>query len=303
MDTVGITGGTGFIGHHLCKLLIDNHYNVIIFTRDMHKVSRLKHVKYSYWSPAEKKFDVSYFKQLQGVIHLAGAGIDKRWTKKRKEEIVNSRVEGTKFLIEKLAEHAPQCKTFIAASAIGYYGSDPTNNIPFYEEAPPADDFLAHTCKLWEEQSHQAETWMRTVILRFGIVLGKDDGVFRQFANPQNFGIVPILGNGKQIISWIHVDDLCHIIQWALKHPDLKGTYNAVAPHPVSQKELMKTIAKVKGGIKLPIYVPNPVLKAVLGELAGEVLKSSTVKADKIMRAGYQFIHPQIDKAVANILQ
>ena len=149
MQTIGITGGTGFVGHHLTGLLKNNGYRVIIFTRDMHKVSRLENVKYSFWSPSEKKFDVTYLKQIDAVIHLAGAGIaDKRWTEKRKQEIMKSRVEGTQFLIERLREHAPQCKTLIAASAVGYYGDDRDRQdvIPFQEDVAPAKDFLAETC-------------------------------------------------------------------------------------------------------------------------------------------------------------
>jgi uncharacterized protein (TIGR01777 family) len=303
MQTVGITGGTGFIGHHLTELLKDNGYRVIIFTRDMHKVSRLENVKYSFWSPSEKKFDISWLKELDAVIHLAGAGVDKRWTKKRKEEIVKSRVKGTRFLIERLKEHASKCKTLVAASAIGYYGANKDGGSPFREDAPPSNDFLANTCKLWEEETHQADDLLRNVILRFGIVLGKDDGAFPQFARPQNFGIVPILGNGKQIISWIHIDDLCHIILWALQKEQIKGTFNAVAPNPVSQKQLLKAIAKQKGGLKLPVYVPDTLLRIGLGEMAHEVLKSATVSAVKIQQTGFSFRYPTVEKAVQNILQ
>jgi uncharacterized protein (TIGR01777 family) len=303
MQTVGITGGTGFIGHHLTELLKNNGYRVIVFTRDMHKVSRLENVKYSFWSPSEKKFDISWFKELDAVIHLAGAGVDKRWTKKRKDEIVKSRVKGTQFLIERLKEHASKCKTLVAASAIGYYGANKEGETPFHEDAPPSNDFLANTCRQWEEETHKADDLLRTVILRFGIVLGKDDGAFPQFARPQNFGIVPILGNGKQIISWIHIDDLCHIILWAIKNENIRGTFNAVAPNPVSQKQLLKTIAKEKGGLKFPVYVPDTLLRIGLGEMAHEVLKSATVSAEKIQRSGYSFHYPTVEKAVRNILQ
>jgi len=303
MQTIGITGGTGFVGHHLTELLQRSGYRVIVFTRDMHKVSRLENVKYSFWSPAEKKFDVTYLKQLDGVIHLAGAGVaDKRWTKKRKEEIINSRVQGTRFLIERLKEHAPQCRTLVAASAIGYYGEDRKDVIPFREECDPAKDFLASTCRKWEAESIRAEDAMRTVIFRFGIILGKDDGAFPQFSTPQNFGIVPILGNGKQMISWIHVSDLCELICWTLKQEAISGIYNAVAPHPVSNKRLMDTIANIKGGLKIPIPVPAPLLQIGFGELSTEVLKSCTVSADKIQNAGFSFRYPDIKSAVKNIL-
>lgn len=303
MQTIGITGGTGFVGHHLTQLLQEQGYRVIIFTRDMHKVSRLDNVKYSFWSPSEKKFDVTYLKELHGVIHLAGAGVaDKRWTPKRKQEILNSRVRGTHFLIERLREHAPQCKTLVAASAIGYYGWDKKGKTPYHEDEAPAGDFLAETCKKWETESQKASDFARNIILRFGIVLGKDDGAFPQFARPQSFGVVPILGNGKQIISWIHVHDLCRVILWALQNESIKGTYNAVAPHPVSNKRMMDTIANVKGGLKVPVPVPAPLLQAFLGELSSEALKSCTVSADKIISAGFSFKYPDIKTAVKDIL-
>ncbi|RYZ50847.1 MAG: TIGR01777 family protein, partial [Sphingobacteriales bacterium] len=221
---------------------------------------------------------------------------------KRKEEIVTSRVDATDFLLERMKEHASGCKTFISASAIGYYGPDKPGSAPYDEEAPPHDDFLASTCRKWEAAARRAEDCMRTVILRFGIALGKDDGVFPQFARPQDFGIVPILGSGKQVISWIHIDDLCEIIIWALKNNQVKGIFNAVAPEPVSQKELCKTIAACKKGVKLPVYVPDILLKAGLGELSTEALKSTTVSAAKITNEGFRFQYPDIRTAVRSIL-
>src|SRR5690606_23875498 len=136
MQMIGITGGTGFIAHHLCDLLLSKGYNVIVFTRDMHKLTRRESVKYTYWNPDEGKFDLSYFDDIIAVINLAGAGLaDKRWTEKRKQEIIRSRVHSTQFLIERLREHAPNCKTLISASAINYYGAGRTGYIPFREEA------------------------------------------------------------------------------------------------------------------------------------------------------------------------
>jgi len=304
MQTIGITGGTGFVGHHLTQKLMEQGHRVIIFTRDMHKVSRQENVTYSFWSPTEKKFDLRFFKELDAVIHLAGAGVaDKRWTAKRKDEIVSSRVQGTEFLIDRLREHAPKCRTMIGASAIGYYGPDRPHEIPFAEEAKPGSDFLARTCQLWEAATHKADELMRTVILRFGIVLGRDDGAFPQFARPQDFGIIPILGSGRQMISWIHIEDLCAMILWVLQQENIEGVYNAVAPSPVSQKELCKAIASCKKGIKLPVHVPDVILKIALGGLSSEALKSATVSAEKIRQQGFSFRYTDIREAVSDILQ
>ncbi len=306
MQTIGITGGTGFIGKHLARLLTGNGYRTVIFTRDMHKVKGSDSIGYSYWNPSEKKADLTYIKELDGIVHLAGAGIaDKRWTKKRKELIVRSRVESTQFLIKCLQEHAPRCKTLVAASAIGYYGQDKDRkeDRPFRENAPPGSDFLADTCRQWEAASLPGGDFLRRTILRFGIVLGKESGAFPRFADPQNWGIVPILGNGRQIISWIHAEDLCRLILWSLKHTDMQGAYNAATPCPVSHRRLMMTIAQVKGGLKIPVPVPAVLLKAGLGELATEVLKSCTVSAEKTLGSGFTFRYRDIETAVKNILE
>lgn len=303
MQAIGITGGTGFIGHHLSDLLLSKGYKVIVFTRDMHKVTRRESVKYTYWNPDEGKFDLSYFDDIVGVINLAGAGLaDKRWTEKRKQDIIRSRVHSTEFLIERLREHAPNCKTLISASAINYYGADRTGYVPFHEEVPAASDFLGTVCKLWEQAAHKADDFLRTVIFRFGIVLGKDDGAFPRLADPQSMGLVPIIGSGRQVMSWIHISDLCNMLVWAVMHETINGTFNAVAPHPVSQKRLMTTIAQEKGGIKIPFHVPNRLLSWILGEMPIAVMKSVLVSADKVQQAGFVFKYPTIEETVKNIL-
>ena len=303
MQIIGITGGTGFVGHHLTNLLHRKGCTVIIFTRDMHKVSRIKNVKYSFWSPHENKFDLRYLGELNGVINLAGESLDQRWTKRVRKEIVSSRVAGSEFLIEKIRMHAPQCKVLVAASAVGYYGPDRPGMSPFHEDAPPANDFLGNTCRLWENANHAADELMRTVILRFGITIGKEDGVFKKFSRPQDFGLVPILGTGRQVVSWIHVDDLCHMILYALENEDIKGTFNASSPYPASYKEIMLAIAKQKGGIKIPIHVPELAIKLLLGKMGKEALKSITMSAEKIQQAGYRFKYPTIESAVKEIIE
>ncbi len=302
---IGITGGTGFVGGHLCTLLLKEGFDVVIFTRHPESHSGKQGLKYALWNPAEKQCDEAAFQNLNGMVHLAGAGVaDKRWTDERKKTIVKSRVEGTLFLVENLKKYAPDCKVLVSASAIGFYGPDRENaDIPFKEDAAPYDDFLAKTCIQWEASSNDAASFLRRVVLRFGIVLGSDGGAFSAFAKPQSFGIVPILGSGKQMVSWIHVGDLSRIILWALKEEKAEGIFNTVAPKPVSHKALMEAIAKEKGGIKIPVYVPALFLKMGFGEMAQEVLKSCTVSDEKLRRSGFEFHFPEIRKAVRNILK
>src|SRR5687767_2404397 len=149
--TIGITGGTGFIGRHLAAELLKNDYQIIIFTRHPEKRKKKPKVTHAYWNPAANKIDIGALKQVTATVHLAGAGIaDKRWTQKRKKEIVDSRVKATDFLVSQLRQYAPDCRTFVAASAMGYYGAD-KHSRPFVETDPPNSDFLAQTCVKWEK--------------------------------------------------------------------------------------------------------------------------------------------------------
>lgn len=303
MKTIGITGGTGFIGTHLTEVLKAAGYHVVIFTRDPERHKKKQHVRYAYWCPEENKCDLTYLKKLNAVINLAGAGIaDKRWTDKRKKEIEESRVAGTRFLIEQVKQYAPDCNTLVSASAIGYYGADKSGVARFTEDDAPASDFLAKTCVKWEHEAEKAAKDLRTVILRFGVVLGKDGGMYKEFAKPMNLGAKPILGSGKQMISWIQVEDLAKLIATAVDKESMRGVYNAVAPQPVTHEALVSTIAKEKGGIKIPIPIPSFALKLALGELSEEILKSCTVSAQKVIDAGFHFKYPTIGKAIHAIV-
>lgn len=301
MGTIGITGGTGFVGRHLATLLGAKGHRVVIFTRNPEKHHRAEFIEYSYWNPELNKCDHSAIRKLNAVVHLSGTNLNRRWTNRVKRNIVKSRVNGTSFLVTQLKNEAPDCKTFIAASAVGYYGAD-TGQKPFEETDLPAGDFLADVCVQWEQESLKASDTMRTVIYRFGIVLGKDDGAFPQLARPLTFGIMPVFGTGKQVISWIHIDDLARLLLYGITNNEMNGIYNAVSPRPVSQKELMQTIASAKGGMKLPVTIPASVLNMLLGEMSHEITKSCTVSAEKVRQAGFSFQYPDIRDAVNTII-
>lgn len=301
---VGITGGTGFIGSYVVRLLVQKGYDVIVFTRNPSKQKPKQQVSYALFDADNNKCDTNALATIDCIIHLAGAGVsDKRWTETRKKEIVDSRVKGTEFLVRQLRAHAPNCETLVAASAIGYYGPDRSGLIPFQESAPVYNDFLGQTCAKWEAASTEATSFLRTVILRFGVVMGKESGAFPKFTAAMPFGILPVMGNGKQIISWIQVVDLADMVVWVLEQNNLQGIFNAVAPYPVSNRELMKTIAKVNDGFKVRIPVPAILLKTMLGQMSEEILKSCTVSADKIQQAGFTFKTPTIEAAIKSILK
>jgi len=303
MQTIGITGGTGFVGSHICKLLTAQGHQVIIFTRGGRKTAAAQ-VSYAHWDPAAEQCDTDALSQLDTMVHLAGANLaGARWTEKRKKEITDSRVAATSFLVQQLKAHAPNCKTLVSASATGFYGPDQPGMIPFTEDAPAYPDFLGKLCKEWEAAVQPAADFLRLVIIRFGIVLGKESGAFSEFVKPMSFGIMPILGSGKQMVSWIHVDDLAQLIIKAVQDVNMQGIYNGVAPEVVTHKALMQTIARAKGGIKIPAPAPAFVLKLMLGEMSVEVLKSATVSAQKVLNSGFSYRFPTIDAAVKDLLQ
>ncbi len=299
MKTIGITGGSGFVGTHLSRQLISLGHSVVVFTRGHRRDET--NIHYAQWDPEKKEIEKEALASLDAIVHLAGAGVaDKRWTAQRKQEIISSRVCATEFLIEQLRAHSPECKAFVAASATGFYGPD-RGGEPFTEDDPPFDDFLARVCAKWEEASLKASDYCRTAIFRFGIVLGKDGGAYPELSGPMKFGVMPVLGSGKQIVSWVHVEDIAGMIRTALEHDNYSGRYNAVAPNPVSHRALMKAIAEGKGGMKIPVRVPPFVLNLIMGEASVEVLKSCTVSCEKVQAAGYHFRYERIDDAVRSI--
>lgn len=300
--TIAITGGSGFVGRHIARRLADEGHAVVIFSRSPKTAEG--GICYASWNPDEQQMDANALQEVEAVIHLAGASVaDKRWTPARKQEIINSRVAATHFLHGQLAAHAPWCKTFVASSATGYYGPDRDGLTPFHEDAPPYTDFLAQVCRDWEEATFSGQSnYGTTVVLRTGIVLGKDGGAYPELSGPMKFGILPILGNGKQIVSWIHVDDLAAMYIEAALGGKYKGVYNAVTPHPVTHLALMKAIAKAKGGIKIPAPVPPFVLQLIMGDASVEVLKSCTVSSAKVEGEGFSFRYATADEAITAIV-
>ena len=313
MSTILITGGTGMIGTALTKALLEKDYNVIILTRNPEKfTASTSRLSYASWNIPNQTIDKEAITKSDYIIHLAGAGIaDKRWTKKRKREIVDSRIKSGELLVKALKENANKVKAVISASAIGWYltpdsspgGEGRSSPRKLEESDPPADDFLGQTCKQWEESLEPiSQLNKRLVKLRTGIVLSNEGGALPRFIKPLQFGIAPILSNGKQIMSWIHIDDLVRIYIAATENENMNGVYNAVAPRPVSNKELVLQLAEIKRGrFFVPIHVPSFILKLILGEMSIEVLKSATVSCDKIHFTGFTFLYPSLEAALKQL--
>lgn len=307
MATVLITGGTGLIGQALTKELIAKGYSVIVLSRQSTHAVAKKHapLSYAHWDIPKQTIDKEAIQKADYIIHLAGANVaDGRWTEKRKQQIRESRTNSSALLVKALKEYPNHVQAVVSASAIGWYGPDPQvpNPQPFTEMAPSYANFLGTTCQLWEDSIKPVlHEGRRLVILRTGIVLSNHGGAYKEFEKPLKFGVASVLGSGKQVVSWIHIADLVGMYIAALENKQWHGVYNAVAPAPVSNKELILTIARKRGGFYVPAKVPELALKTALGEMSVEVLKSATVSSKKAESAGYQFLFPTIETAVHNL--
>lgn len=298
MDTILVTGGTGFIGKHLCNQLKTQGYNITILSR-----RKSSNPNSYYWNIQENHIDKEAIINADYIIHLAGAGIaDSNWTKKRKQLLFDSRINTTYLLFQKVKELNPKLKGFIAASGIGYYGAKTTNQI-FTELDESGKDFLSYICKFWEKSSLQFNSIkIRTVIFRTGLVLGKNGGAFEKLSKPIKLGIGSALGKGTQIVPWIHIDDLCTMYIKAIENEKLMGIYNAVAPDLTTNKSLTQTIAKIlKKTLWLP-NIPSFVLRILLGKMSIIVLQGSAVSSKKIENTGFKFKFPKLIDSIKDLL-
>jgi len=305
-QTVLITGGTGLVGKLLTKALVQKGYKVLILSRTTNGKTASGSVSYATWDVKKQQIDREALQSADYIIHLAGAGVvDKKWTEAYKKEIVESRTESSRLIFETLQNNPNKVKAIVSASAIGWYGAD-ANPVKSFIETDKADEsFLGDTCRLWEQSIEPVESLgKRLVKLRIGIVLSNDGGALPEFKKPLTFGVASILGNGKQMVSWIHIDDLCRLFIAAIENENLSGSYNAVAPNPVSNKALTITLAKViKGNFYIPLHVPAFVLKIMMGQRSVEVLKSTTVSCKKIMDSGFSFNFTEIKDALENLVK
>lgn len=250
-----------------------------------------------YWNPDEAYIDEKAFEGVDAVIHLAGAGIaDKRWTDERKKVIIESRVNSSQVLMNYLKNKRHNVKTFIGASAIGYYGD---KRGILTEDMSPGSDFMAHVCELWEDSYKPLPETIRKVIFRIGIVLAKEGGALPEMTQTLPF-FVGVLGDGKQVYSWIHVDDLAHLFVEGIRTETFSGIYNAVAPHPVEQGKMAKAIAKHKRTITMP--APKFGLKLVLGEMSAVLFLSQECSSKRVEESGFEFQYAEIEDAIAELM-
>ncbi|MES2593657.1 MAG: TIGR01777 family oxidoreductase [Bacteroidota bacterium] len=299
MATVLISGGTGLVGRHLSKKLKEKGYHVVLLSRAKNLDTDIP----TYiWDLDKQEIDKEAIEAADYIIHLAGANIgDKRWTKKRKQLIIDSRVKTGQLIYSKVKEHNKKLKAFISASAVGYYGTITSDQI-FNETAPPANDFLGNTCNQWELTADKfQDLGIRTVKIRTSLVLTEQEGALAKMMAPIKMGIVSALGNGKQYLPWIHIDDLCGIYIKAIEDAQMNGAYNAVAPDHKTNKDFTLALAKVLKKTSTFPNVPAIALKIIFGEMSEILLKGSRVSSEKIIKSGYNFLFPDLESTLTNL--
>jgi len=293
-----ITGGTGLIGTRLAELLIDAGYEVALLSREPAKSSHYRSFR---WDPRAGTIDEAAVPYADYLVNLAGASVsDGKWTDGRKRDIMTSRLDGLALLHRELAKPGHHVQAVVSASAIGLYGDAGDQLVN--EETPPAlptHDFLADVSQQWELAAAPiAALGIRTVITRIGIVLSTEGGALPQMARPVKLGAGAALGSGRQFMSWIHLDDLCRLFVAMLEDPAWHGTYNAVAPHPVTNKEFTETLAHVLHRPLVLPKVPAFGLKLAMGEMSEIVLASQNVSDRKVLAQGFTFEYPELRGAL-----
>ena len=302
MANVLVTGGTGFIGSRVCDALHQKGDAVYVLSRNPARAeNKLRSPKAVYpWNPETEKLPTEATSNLNAVIHLAGETIAGRWNAEKKRRIRDSRILSTRNLVASLADMDVKPDTLVCASAIGYYGGSDSEN--FTEASPAGTDFLAEVCAEWESEAQKAdELGIRVVTVRIGLVLGLGGGLLQQVLPPFKMGVGGILGNGKQWMSWIHIDDVVGILLHAMESPQIYGALNATAPSPVRNTEFTKTLGAV---LRRPTLFPLPIfgLKLMMGEFADFIVLSQNVIPERTETSGYEFYYRTLEAALNALL-
>lgn len=299
IHTILITGGSGLIGRRLTKALTDQGYVVHWLTRDPEQAP----VKAFRWAVDEQYIDPEALRDVDAIVHLAGENVGGgRWTSARRKKILNSRVESCALLCRALAETDHKVKVVVAASATGFYGIHPKGIQE--EDATPGRDFLASVTEEWEKaQQTFAVLTPRLVTIRIGIILSPAGGALEKLVKPIQYYIGAVLGNGKQMMGWIHLEDVCSIFQQAIFSTAMSGTYNAVAPENVSNKHFTEQLAKELGRPLWLPPVPGFVLKLLLGRMSDMVLGGAEISCQKLLNTGFQFKFKTLESALQDLLK
>lgn len=298
MRRIVLTGATGFIGSHLVRALAECGDDVRVLTRSPREGTR--DIGYT---PTERGDWYGAIDGATALIHLAGERVvGGRWTESMRARILSSRVDSTRRLVEAMREAKQRPSVFVCASAVGYYGSR-TAEQPADETSPPGSDFLAEVCVAWEKEAVTAEELgVRVVRARFGIVLGPDGGPLPAMAKPFRMFAGGPIGDGSQMVAWVHIDDAVGIVLRALTDESRSGAVNVVAPRAVSNRELSSALGRTLGKPSW-LSVPAFLLKAALGEASSALLMGQAVVPRVMQSAGYVWRHPELEPALADLFR
>lgn len=299
MKTILITGGTGLLGSRISDLLSKKGYNVQHLSRQENLTAKYPAYK---WDLATQTLDKRALEGVYGIIHLAGAGIaDARWSAKRKQAIMDSRVVSTKLLAACLAEQTEQPAVFVTCSAIGFYGNQGDQKL--VETTAPGHDFMSDVCVRWEQEAQSIrDQGIRTPTIRVGVVLSTQGGALQKINMSYGFRVGAYFSNGQQYMSWIHLDDISNIFIRALEDDHMKGIYNGTAPEPTTNKILSKALSKAHNQSTLIMPVPAFALRAALGEMADVVLHSTRAIPQALLEANYPFQFPNLVGALEDLI-
>ncbi len=295
-----ITGASGLIGARLTEILLEKGYRVAHLGRSKKSGGVPSYI----WDVEKGEIDLKSLEGADAIIHLAGAGVaEKRWTHQRKQEILESRTKSAALLYESLKDTKHNVKVVVSASAIGYYGGGRGIEV-VNEESKPGNDYLATVVVDWEKALDRISSLgMRVAKIRIGIVLSEKGGALKEMASPIKWGVGAPLGTGEQMVSWIHLDDLSNLFIKAVEDASMVGAFNGVSPHPVTNREMTKAIAKV---LKRPLFlpaIPTFVLKIMIGEMADIVVTGSNVSSEKIQRSGFKFKFTDLDNTLRSLFK
>jgi uncharacterized protein len=296
MPTTLLAGGSGLIGKRLSEMLHAQGHSVRLLTRTPRGEGQFA------WNPAAGTLDEAALEGVDFVVNLAGAGIaDRRWTAARKRELVQSRVQSAEVLRRAFEREAKRPRAYVSASAIGFYGNS-GEDLMLETSAPADQSFMVECCQKWEQAADAvAALGIRTVKLRIGVVLATEGGALAEFVKPLRFGLGTYFADGQAWYSWIHRDDVCRAFVWALENESVEGIFNAVAPQPVRNRDLVQATARAMRQPVLMLPAPAFALRLMLGEMSAVVLNSNRVSAEKIERAGFQFDFPTLEGALGEI--
>ncbi len=301
MARILISGGTGLIGKALSQALMAQGHSVHILSRTPQAGAKAPEF---YWNVEKQEIDGKAFDGVEHIVHLAGIGVaDKRWTEKRRQEIIASRVDSMKLITDTVQKKGIRLKSVAGASAVGIYGMGVSEKI-FSEDDRGPEDFLWKTCELWERSYDRIKTLSdKSCILRIGVVLSEKGGALRRLLPIFKAGLGSPIGNGRQYMPWIHLDDMVALIVESLFNPALEGVYNAVATEHITNAYFSESIAKALSKPYIMPAIPAFAMKLLYGEMANVLLRGVRASNQRLLNTGFRFKFPELKPALEAIVK